>query len=448
MKVLTPLYVPLLRLWNSAKTYSAGLQFSGTADRTHTLQDRDGTLADNTDLALKANLDRADRASIQPTLDLDFARQRYAMYDADLGGLVRGFSSLGDILTYTGSGRTYVDALGILRAQSSNVPRIEFDPVTGAGLGLSVWGARTNMVTYSNDFSNASWAVATNLSKAYTVADPMGGTTATTLTATSADAMFGRTVTGTIGNIHTTSFWIRRRTGSGPISLFAGPNAGIPITSQISTTWTRISGTGTAIADTTVRCYVRITTSGDAVDIWNGQLEVGASASPYTATTTVAVTAPADVAVLSGTNFSKWYRQSEGTFVYLFGADVGPDSGASNARIVVSDGTSNNRRILYGYSNVSIAGGVADGNASSGSNYIGRVWRAAAYSPTEIVFSTTGGNVVIDSSFTSIAATLTQVSLGNNIPFVNDITLNGTITRVLYFPRRLTNAELQVLSEI
>ncbi|MES2948680.1 MAG: hypothetical protein V4858_09070 [Pseudomonadota bacterium] len=39
-------YVPFLRLWNATKTFYSTFQFTGTANRTHTLQDRDGTLAD------------------------------------------------------------------------------------------------------------------------------------------------------------------------------------------------------------------------------------------------------------------------------------------------------------------------------------------------------------------------------------------------------------------
>jgi len=44
-----------INLWNAAKTFKSSLTFSGAANRVHTLQDRDGTIADDTDLGLKAN---------------------------------------------------------------------------------------------------------------------------------------------------------------------------------------------------------------------------------------------------------------------------------------------------------------------------------------------------------------------------------------------------------
>jgi len=40
-----------INLWNAAKTFKSSLTFSGAANRVHTFQDRDGTIADNTDLA-------------------------------------------------------------------------------------------------------------------------------------------------------------------------------------------------------------------------------------------------------------------------------------------------------------------------------------------------------------------------------------------------------------
>lgn len=42
-----------INLWNAAKTFKSALTFSGTANRVHTLQDRNGIIADDTDLALK-----------------------------------------------------------------------------------------------------------------------------------------------------------------------------------------------------------------------------------------------------------------------------------------------------------------------------------------------------------------------------------------------------------
>lgn len=44
-----------------------------------------------------------------------------------------------------------------LRSVAANVPRIGFDPSSGQCLGLLVEGARTNLVSWSGDFTNAVW---------------------------------------------------------------------------------------------------------------------------------------------------------------------------------------------------------------------------------------------------------------------------------------------------
>jgi hypothetical protein len=45
----------------------------------------------------------------------------------------------------------------LLKTAAANEWPREFDPVTGECLGRSVWESRTNLVTYSEDFSNAAW---------------------------------------------------------------------------------------------------------------------------------------------------------------------------------------------------------------------------------------------------------------------------------------------------
>ena len=52
---------------------------------------------------------------------------------------------------------TYFDELGVLRTAASGEPRITFDPATGACEGLLREGQATNLFTYSEDFSDASW---------------------------------------------------------------------------------------------------------------------------------------------------------------------------------------------------------------------------------------------------------------------------------------------------
>lgn len=129
-------------------------------------------------------------------------------------------------------------------------------------------GARrvANLIAKSEDFSNAAWTKTSGTITA-TIADPDGGTTAFTFTATGANGTVYQQFTGQrTTDTRTTSIWMRRRTGTGAITLYAG-GTGTVITSAVTSSWQRLSVTATTGA--TTFCRIILATSGDAVDIWH-----------------------------------------------------------------------------------------------------------------------------------------------------------------------------------
>jgi len=155
--------------------------------------------------------------------------------------------------------------------------------------------ALTNLLTYSEDFSNAVWDAQTSATKvsATGVDDPAGGTTASTWKndgTTPADGGIRRTISGTSGLTYTYSAWIRRRTGTGDISMTVGQNVAFDVTSQVTSEWNRISVTNTADANT--RGYIFIRTPGDEIDIWGAQLEQSSTVGEYIPTTSTINSAP------------------------------------------------------------------------------------------------------------------------------------------------------------
>lgn len=155
---------------------------------------------------------------------------------------------------------------------------------------LLLEGASTNSMLHSSDFSNAAW-VKTNITVTPGIADPMGGTAACTLTATAGAADAVQTLAAGSSIVRANSIWIRRRTGTGSVFLIDPPYIGSsPI--AINASWQRFTTVGTA--STIRKCGIFINTSGDAVDVWQGQQDDFAFSTSEIPTTTVAVTRGAD----------------------------------------------------------------------------------------------------------------------------------------------------------
>jgi hypothetical protein len=128
---------------------------------------------------------------------------------------------------------------------------------------------RDNICLYSIDYTNAAW-VKTNVSVTAGIAGaPDGGPTATTLTATADNATIIQDLGTVSSKKQTGSIWIKRRTGSGNVDLTLDGGA-TWTTIGVSATWNLLSTTQT-LADPDFG--IRLTTNGDAVDVWNSQVE-------------------------------------------------------------------------------------------------------------------------------------------------------------------------------
>ena len=267
---------------------------------------------------------------------------------------------------------TFTDQFGVIQTALSNVPRITFDPVTGECLGLMREAQRTNLLIYSQDFSNAAWTKTNLTVESNVILAPDGTLTADKLIA---DA------TTTTHRVQRTIYYALN-TYTESVYAQAGENRFIQLAiayyAQSTFDWSNfdlINGTvqsfGSAIGKITnigngwFRCetikntgsgagktYIAIATSlsssllpiylGDGVSglyIWGSQLEVGAYASSYIPTVASQVTRAADSATMTGVNFTSWYGAG-GTMI----VDVNmPVSG-----IILTAGTTNMRSPVNG----------------------------------------------------------------------------------------------------
>lgn len=166
---------------------------------------------------------------------------------------------------------------GVLVSVPANRPRVVS---VGGVLSLFVEGAilATNACLWSSDLTKSAVWTASNMTTAFTATHPDPTVLCTTCTATAGNATVTQTITAGSAN-RATSFYLRRRTGSGTINVTRDGSTWIDVTAAVSSTWARITGatsgaSGLNASMTNPVVGIRIVTSGDAVDVALVQSEV------------------------------------------------------------------------------------------------------------------------------------------------------------------------------
>jgi hypothetical protein len=223
------------------------------------------------------------------------------------------------------------------------------------------------------------------------------------------------------------------------INIFdGGTGANTSQAIALTSGWQRVQVSRTSAAGTTAMRFT-IGAANGTVLCWGAQAEAGAFATSYIPTTTSTVTRSADAASITGSLFSQWYNQSEGTFV----AKVS----ARNGHIVnVNDTTANNRIAIFGQISMYAAvAGVAVVNQSIGVTTDNVPFGVAlAYATNNFAGSLNGGALSTDTVAT--VPTVTQLTLGRDQG--GSSCINGHIRSVNYYPARLADFQLQALTEL
>ena len=169
-------------------------------------------------------------------------------------------NSLPSIFTFTRpTAATYFEN-GVLKTASTNTPRFESD-------GFLMEGSRTNYALHSRNLSNTAW-VKTNITAGNIDGLDEGNNTASTLTATSANATALQSVTLASGS-RAFSAYVKRLVGSGDVDItLDGGTTWTTVT--VTSDWTRVSVTATV---TDPEIGFRLVTSSDEIAIDGCQLE-------------------------------------------------------------------------------------------------------------------------------------------------------------------------------
>lgn len=343
-------------------------------------------------------------------------------------------------LTYTcGSVANYYNSAGLLAQAAINTPRYNYDPATLAIRGLLIEEARTNSALWCRDLTNAVWAASSmGASKTATGIDGAANS-ATTITASGASATILQTLVLT--NTCATAFSIRRRTGTGTIEITQDGTTWVVVTP--TSAWQRFTIASAALINPVIG--IRITTSGDAVDVDFAQIEVGSRCTSPIATAAAAVTRSAGSLTIPVTSFN--FSQTNGTLYTKtilsvidsassqIGLEANNGTGAELYRLSSANGTANSQFRVVDNS-VQQASVVMAGVTVNTPMKL-----AAAFAASDFRAARNGvlGTPVVSGTL----PTPTQLTIGHAVGFGH---LNDEIQEFMVVPRSMTNAELQSLS--
>jgi hypothetical protein len=362
-----------------------------------------------------------------------------------------------------------------LQSAASGVARFEHNPVTGESLGLEIEEQRTNLRTYSDDFSNAAWSKDNVTIASNTIIAPDGtliGDAIVENTANSSHSISGST-TVTAG-LHTVTLYAkaagrtRFRIREGTTGGFADFNLASPSSNMVSVGngWFRCSVSLTpASTNFILQVYVadasnNLTYTGNGfsgIYIWGAQLEAGAFATSYIPTVASQVTRLADVAQMTGSNFSSWFRTDEGTVYSEF--LLQPPSGNFPSPWTITDSTAlgsapPNRIQPYQNSTKTSLGFDVTTNGTNQANILTTVSDMGAnFTKNAVVFkvndfasSSNAGTVGTDTAGV-LSSSYTQLTIGRDLQTTSSKT-GSLVKKIAFYPRRLTNAELQGLTTV
>jgi hypothetical protein len=382
-------------------------------------------------------------------------------------------------ITFTRSGNTatVVNSSGFVVGVNADIPRFDYNPVGLACNGLLIEEQRSNLAIYSEIFANANWSKSASSISSDATTAPSNTLTADKFVEnnTNASHELAQTVTGLSAVVHTFSVFAKAGERSILQLTFSGNGGSAFANFNVSTGQITNSGNGavanivnygngwyrcvmsSANAFTVGSCTVvqMLQTSPTAgryasyqgngtsgLNIWGAQLEAGAFATSYIPTVASQVTRTADIATMTGTNFSSWYSAGAGGVVIR-----ALPSTVSGTRPVFQfdDNTANEIIALRGNTtnpelNI-VDNGTSQAQIDAGTIAANTIYNlGAAWTTNNCAASVNGGVSVTDT--TAIIPTVTQARLGSD----GTNYLNGQLQTVRYWPQRIINAEVQAFS--
>ncbi len=405
-------------------------------------------------------------------------------------------------LTFTRSTTgTFINSSGYVTSAAINAPRFDHDPTTRAPRGLLVEGTATNLGSYSEDYSQATWSkVSVDRTTGQSSPDNQTGATLLTENTTSyAKHGLERTTTITAG-VHTFSVWVKgpntdsRRyvcvqladgqataarytivadlqTGTITASGANNGTAGAPTNTGHSITaypngWYRLTITMNCVASPVYPAvmlsdistlfggfnqpFYSAASPYKGLIVWGAQLETGSGASSYIPTGASQATRVADNCYAD--SISSWYTQGSGTMLF-FGRPTVP---STRTMLNFSVGTNVPRIQMYGSTSTDVVG-FLENPSGTGANIVfpsGTLVNGTAFK-SAWAFETGNHAACINAGTVATASTsspavpssgITRLNIGMRYDGFNQF--NGHVISAKYWPTRLANATLQAITTL
>jgi hypothetical protein len=353
-------------------------------------------------------------------------------------------SSLDPRITLTRSGNTatVVNSSGFIAPINANLPRFNFDPITLVCKGLLIEESRINYCLFSGNVASLSgWS-----------ADTSGGTIPTrtanyalapdnTMSATRVQLNRGagafsrvQQVIGPLAaGIYTDSIWMKTTSGTGTANVGLR-NDTTGVNCVVTGNWQRFqlaNAVSSVAPSIQILSFTGIPGTDVTADIlvWGGQVELGVVATSYIPTTTTVLTRNADVATITGANFSSFWQAGFG------GATVQalPSTVSGTRPLIQFDDNTANEIIALRGNTTNPELYIVDGGTPQAQLDAGTIAANTAYSLTgwwstnDCKARKDSGAVITDT--TATIPTVTQMRIGSD----GTNYLNGTIATINYY---------------
>lgn len=381
-----------------------------------------------------------------------------------------------------------INRIGKLEARPANSGRWRFNPVTGLGEGLLIESQRTNLLLRSEEFDNASWTKTSLTATADSVAAPDGTTTADTLAATGAGGNVAQAVTITAGR--GIAFSVFARAGTAPFVALKLSDGGNTVECWFNLA-TGAVASNTAGAGSLVysakdiidhgggwyRCVVMVLTSAvttitatispaaadntaaanaDSIYAWGAQFEAAAistNATSYIPTTSATVTRSLDRLTIPID--TRWYNNSAGTMVFDYVMQTLSPFGSAENLYLGEIATDVNNRIVVLRSSSTLntlvgaflAGGVFVQTLTQTCTFTtgARLRAAIAWESNSVAFTVNGAAPSTGSTYTPLTPVTLAIGTAAYATATGTAAF-GACSAFQYYPRRLSNADLQSLT--